>query len=138
MSGAGAGGEAGRDLAAFRRLLKGHRGARRWSQDRLAEEAEMDHSLVSRLEGGSRTPTPEAVAKLCGGLGLGRADADDLWLAAGLLPPGLDEGTLREAVGLARALSAAELRLAGEFVALVRTGVSVQMVAGVASQAKGG
>ena len=79
------------DLAArsseeFRGLLKRHREARRWSQERLAAEAEMDHSLVSRLESGQRSPTRDAIGKLARGLELAPEQKDRLLIAAGFFP----------------------------------------------------
>ena len=70
----------------FRGLLKRHREARRWSQERLAAEAEMDHSLVSRLESGQRSATREAIGKLARGLDLAPEDKDRLLIAAGFFP----------------------------------------------------
>ncbi len=84
-------GQAGDEFSArnteeFRALLKRHREARRWSQERLASEAEMDHSLVSRLESGQRSPTREAIAKLARGLELPTEQKDRLLIAAGFFP----------------------------------------------------
>ena len=70
----------------FAALLIRHRLARRWSQDRLADEAAMDHSLVSRLESGQRNPTREAIGKLALGLGLTDTEWDELQMFAGFLP----------------------------------------------------
>ena len=70
----------------FRGLLKRHREARRWSQERLAAEAEMDHSLVSRLESGQRSPTRDAIGKLTRGLELAPEQKDRLLIAAGFFP----------------------------------------------------
>lgn len=75
-----------RTSATFRDLLRRHRDARRWSQERLASESEIDHSLVSRLESGQRNPTQEAIAKLAIGLELTEAQHDALLAAAGFLP----------------------------------------------------
>src|SRR5690349_13052081 len=69
----------------FRILLRLYRDRRRWSQVRCAEQCEMDHSLVSRLETGERLPTAASIAKLCAGLGLSPEDADRLWISAGLI-----------------------------------------------------
>jgi transcriptional regulator with XRE-family HTH domain len=71
---------------AFRTLLRNHRNAQRWSQERLAYEAEMDHSLVSRLESGQRAPTREAVEKLVTGMKLSEFDKDQLLIHAGFFP----------------------------------------------------
>ena len=94
MGGSGHGGREGqagdelpsRNTEAFRALLKRHREARRWSQERLASESEMDHSLVSRLESGQRSPTREAIGKLARGLDLPSEQKDRLLIAAGFFP----------------------------------------------------
>jgi transcriptional regulator with XRE-family HTH domain len=75
-----------RNTEEFRALLKRHREARRWSQERLASESEMDHSLVSRLESGQRSPTREAIGKLARGLDLPAEQKDRLLIAAGFFP----------------------------------------------------
>lgn len=95
------------DFALFRALVKHHREARRWSQERLALEAEADHSLVSRLESGQRRPTRENAGKLAAGLELSAAQAETLMLAAGFVPSGLAVGGEGATLGLAvwRALS---------------------------------
>lgn len=76
----------GRDPERFRALLRRHREARRWSQERLAGEAAIDHSLVSRLESGQRAPTRLVIRKLGAGLGLTDGQVDELLIAAGFLP----------------------------------------------------
>ena len=75
-----------RNSEEFRALLKRHRDDRHWSQERLATEAEMDHSLVSRLESGQRSPTREAITKLARGLELSVEHKDRLLIAAGFFP----------------------------------------------------
>ena len=70
----------------FRAQIKEYRDRHSWSQERLAEEADMDHSLVSRLESGQRTPTREAVGKLGDGLRLGDGQRDMLLVLAGFAP----------------------------------------------------
>lgn len=77
---------AARSSEEFRGLLKRHREARRWSQERLAAEAEMDHSLVSRLESGQRSPTRDAIGKLARGLELAPEQKDRMLIAAGFFP----------------------------------------------------
>ncbi len=77
---------AARSSDEFRGLLKRHREARRWSQERLAAEAEMDHSLVSRLESGQRSATREAIGKLARGLDLHPEEKDRLLITAGFFP----------------------------------------------------
>ena len=46
----------------------------------------MDHSLVSRLESGQRSPTREAIGKLARGLELATEQKDRLLIAAGFFP----------------------------------------------------
>ena len=104
----------------FRGLLKRHREARRWSQERLAAEADMDHSLVSRLESGQRCPTRDAIGKLATGLELTVATRDALLMAAGFLPASLDRDHLRLAVALVREVSRAELDAARALIAAAR------------------
>lgn len=67
-------------------VLKQFREGRRVSQSKLAERAGFDHSYVSRLESGARTPTRDAVEQLSGALDLERVQQDELLAAAGFLP----------------------------------------------------
>ena len=66
--------------------LKQFRETSRVSQSKLAERAGFDHSYVSRLESGARTPTRDAVEQLSNALELGRVQQDELLAAAGFLP----------------------------------------------------
>lgn len=70
----------------FGTALKRLREDRRVSQSKLAERAGFDHSYVSRLESGARTPTRDAVVSLAGSLQLDAKDQDRLLAAAGFLP----------------------------------------------------
>lgn len=70
----------------FRALLKRHRERWRWSQERCAAESALDHSLVSRLEGGQRAPTRESCLKLAAGLRLTDGERDALLISAGYAP----------------------------------------------------
>jgi transcriptional regulator with XRE-family HTH domain len=70
----------------FGLTLKRIRESGRTSQSKLAERAGFDHSYVSRLESGARTPTREAVIQLAEALGLDPAGQDSLLAAAGFLP----------------------------------------------------
>lgn len=72
--------------AQFGARLKQYREARRVSQSKLAERAGFDHSYVSRLESGARTPTRDAVQQLADALGLERLQQDELLASAGFLP----------------------------------------------------
>lgn len=66
--------------------LKQFREARRVSQSKLAARAGFDHSYVSRLESGARTPTRDAVHQLSQALELERLQQDELLASAGFLP----------------------------------------------------
>ncbi len=72
--------------AQFGVTLKRYREARRVSQSKLAERAGFDHSYVSRLESGARTPTRDAVQQLADALDLERQQQDELLASAGFLP----------------------------------------------------
>lgn len=71
---------------AFGATLKRYREARRVSQSKLAERAGFDHSYVSRLESGARTPTRDAVEQLARALDLEQVSRDELLASAGFLP----------------------------------------------------
>lgn len=96
----------------FRAILRAHRARRGWSQERLAAEAAMDHSLVSRLEGGQRAPTRDAIGKLARALSLTDAQRDRLYLAAGYISPDLDTHALATLVDIVRAEGAPLVTLA--------------------------
>ncbi len=66
--------------------LKRFREDRRVSQSKLAERAGFDHSYVSRLESGARTPTRDAVVQLAQALDLIELNQDELLASAGFLP----------------------------------------------------
>lgn len=70
----------------FGPALKRFREERRVSQSKLAERAGFDHSYVSRLESGARTPTRDAVEQLAIALGLEQVQQDELLASAGFLP----------------------------------------------------
>ena len=70
----------------FGPALKRSREARGVSQSKLAERAGYDHSYVSRLESGVRTPTRDAVDRLGEALALPEEDRDALRHAAGFRP----------------------------------------------------
>lgn len=96
----------------FRATLKRHREAQRWSQERLAYAAQMDHSLVSRIESGQRNPTRDAIAKLSAAMELPESQRDRLYLLAGFTPPDLDMGALAGLVEMLRANEAHTLTAA--------------------------
>lgn len=70
----------------FGTTLKRFRETARVSQSKLAERAGFDHSYVSRLESGARTPTRDAVEQLALALGLEHVQQDELLASAGFLP----------------------------------------------------
>jgi len=70
----------------FGLALRTFREARRLSQTRLALRAGVEHSYVSRLEGGTRNPSRDAVQTLAAALNLDAAERDELVLAAGYMP----------------------------------------------------
>jgi transcriptional regulator with XRE-family HTH domain len=74
------------DEIRFGATLKRFREARRVSQSKLAERAGFDHSYVSRLESGARTPTRDAVEQLSKALELEGVQQDELLASAGFLP----------------------------------------------------
>lgn len=70
----------------FAVALRQNRERKRLSQSRLAAAAGFDHSYVSRLESGTRTPTRDAVVKLSEALGLDDIQTDALLATAGFMP----------------------------------------------------
>ena len=70
----------------FALALRQCREQKRLSQSRLAAAAGFDHSYVSRLESGSRTPTRDAVTKLGEALTLDDIETDSLLASAGFMP----------------------------------------------------
>lgn len=70
----------------FAVTLRQSRERKRLSQSRLAAAAGFDHSYVSRLESGSRTPTRDAVLKLSAALALDDIETDALLASAGFMP----------------------------------------------------
>jgi transcriptional regulator with XRE-family HTH domain len=73
---------------AFGRALRSARESRRMSQAVCAERAGYDHSLVSRLESGGRSPSRAVVVAVAKALWLDGAETDALLLAAGFAPVG--------------------------------------------------
>lgn len=70
----------------FALALRKTRERQRLSQSRLAAAAGFDHSYVSRLESGTRTPTRDAVSKLGEALMLDAIETDALLASAGFMP----------------------------------------------------
>jgi transcriptional regulator with XRE-family HTH domain len=77
------------NTAAFRALLRRYRDARLLSQMALGRRADLDYTMISRLERGDREPTVETIAKLVAGLALEEPAADLLYLSAGYVPSDL-------------------------------------------------
>ena len=82
----GAGSDMQQNEIRFGVTLKKYRETLRVSQSKLAERAGFDHSYVSRLESGARTPTRDAVEQLSRALELERVEQDELLASAGFLP----------------------------------------------------
>lgn len=74
--------------ARFAHALSTARVARGFSQAEMAHRCGLDHSFVSRLEAGKRTPSRETVAALCAVLDSTWAEQCQLFTAADYLPPG--------------------------------------------------
>jgi transcriptional regulator with XRE-family HTH domain len=73
----------------FGPLLAEFRQQRNFSQARLCERSDVDHSYVSRLESGSRMPSWDAVQRFAAALDLSADDHNRLLAAAGFLPDDL-------------------------------------------------
>jgi transcriptional regulator with XRE-family HTH domain len=61
-------------VAALRRRVRALRTANGWSQERLAEEAEMDRSYIAGIEVGTRNPSVKALEKLASALSVRISD----------------------------------------------------------------
>ena len=59
---------------ALGRQVRALRQARGWSQERLAEAADMDRSYLAGIEIGARNPSLKALVKLAGAFRVGLAD----------------------------------------------------------------
>lgn len=104
----------------FRALLRAYRDARGWSQEYLALEANIDHSLISRIEGGQRVPTAYSIGRFCEAFELGQQQADEFWLAGGLVPPGTPHVTLARLMAVVRSNGEGAVRVALQLVDEVR------------------
>lgn len=70
----------------FAETLRRYRFRARLSQSRLARLAGFDHSYISRLESGTRTPSRNTVIFLASKLGLNPVERDSLLASAGFMP----------------------------------------------------
>ncbi len=80
----------------FGELLSNLRTARNWSQGRLAQQAGLDPSSVSRLEAGMRAPERDTVQRLADALVLPMTERDRLLAAAGFRSIALDDPLIAE------------------------------------------
>ena len=80
----------------FGELLTRLRSARGWSQGKLANQAGIDPSSVSRFEAGSRAPERDTVNRLADALVLPIIDRDRLLAAAGFRSAALDDPLISE------------------------------------------
>lgn len=78
----------------FNALLKQTRQSAGVSQAELARRIGVDHSLVSRLEKGTRFPSRLTVLRIARALKLGRADRIQLMASAGFLDRNVPDGLL--------------------------------------------
>lgn len=97
----------------FADTLRRYRQQARFSQSRLASYAGFDHSYVSRLESGTRTPTRSAVVALGKAMQLPSVDMDCLVASAGYMPGQVEsllaaEPVIGEAFAVLRDMSVAE------------------------------
>jgi transcriptional regulator with XRE-family HTH domain len=74
------------ELPAFGLLLRQYREKKQWSQSRLAARCDFNHSYISRLEAGGRSPSAETVSTLIDQLELSVVDASRLRMSAGFMP----------------------------------------------------
>jgi transcriptional regulator with XRE-family HTH domain len=58
------------------------------SQTKAAERSDLEHSYISRLISGGRTPSREAVVRIADGCGLTAEDSLRLFCSAGFVPHG--------------------------------------------------
>ncbi len=56
------------------RKVRSLRTAKEWSQERLAEEADLDRSYIAGIEVGTRNPSLKALERLAGALSVRLAD----------------------------------------------------------------
>jgi transcriptional regulator with XRE-family HTH domain len=83
-------------LIEFGPRLSELRQARGWSQVKLAQEAGLDPSTVSRFEAGSRAPERDTVLKIADALVLPVVDRERLLAAAGFRSEAWDDPMLAE------------------------------------------
>jgi transcriptional regulator with XRE-family HTH domain len=83
-------------VAEFGPQLSELRQARGWSQVKLAQQAGLDPSTVSRFEAGSRAPERETVLKIADALVLPVLDRERLLAAAGFRSEAWDDPMLAE------------------------------------------
>jgi transcriptional regulator with XRE-family HTH domain len=56
------------------RRVRDLRTAKKWSQERLAEQAELDRSYIAGIEVGSRNPSLKALERLANAFSVGLGD----------------------------------------------------------------
>jgi transcriptional regulator with XRE-family HTH domain len=87
-------------MSRFGSLLTEIRSAKDWTQARLAREARLDQSFVSRLESGDRAPERDTLLRIIDALGVTPYDQERLFAAAGYRSPALDDPLVSELVRL--------------------------------------
>ena len=77
-------------MGRFGSLLRAYRLRRKLTQSQLAKMISYDQSLLSKVERGERTPTPEFMDALCNALALSESEADEMRAAAHHVHPKLE------------------------------------------------
>jgi transcriptional regulator with XRE-family HTH domain len=109
-------------LSEFGPRLSELRQARGWSQVKLAQEAGLDPSTVSRFEAGSRAPERDTVLKIADALVLPVVDRERLLAAAGFRSEAWDDPMLAELAQLLNDPSM-PVETAGDLRSLVRVAI---------------
>lgn len=87
-------------MSEFSAVLSEIRSAMGWTQARLAREARLDQSFVSRMESGERVPERETLLRIIDALGASPFDQERLFAAAGYRSPALDDPLIAALVRL--------------------------------------
>lgn len=101
-------------------MLRRHRERAGLSQGRLAALAGVDLSHLNRIEGGRKSGGAATLGRLARALALSPAEATALHMAAGHLPPGLDERRLLAALALVQSASVEEVEAAHRLILAAR------------------
>lgn len=70
------------------RLIDGICRRRQWTYHRLANEIGCDHTMISRMRDGTRTPSRHLLAQFAARVRLNADEKERLFVVFGLIPPG--------------------------------------------------